>query len=106
MGIQFRLALFFGLAGLAASGQTLSNKSLNGKYYFREVLVTSSTNQAQSIYGTLTFDGNGNFSYAGQQISGSGPTTSSNGSGLTYSIQSSGIGTIADPLRSGTSLNI
>jgi uncharacterized protein (TIGR03437 family) len=50
---------------------TSANGKLNGNYFVREVLFTGQdTNQqitgASSAIGTLTFDGNGNYSFTGQ----------------------------------------
>lgn len=101
MGIHFRLACI-AVAGCTLSAQTISNKSLSGKYYFRELLVNSATGQAQSLFGALTFDGNttGGFTYAGQQLTGTNPAANASGSG-SYSVQSSGLATMSDPLQSG-----
>ncbi len=104
MGAQFRIVVF-GVAAAALSAQTLSNKSLTGKYYFREVLLATDTSQTLSMFGTLTFnDANGSFAFAGTQITGSNSPANANGNG-TYSVDSGGFVTMSDPLRSGSTIN-
>src|SRR5258708_28019337 len=84
----------------------LSNKSLTCKYSFREVLlVTDSSSLALTVFGTLTFDGNGGFTYSGQQLTGNAAPASASGRG-TYSVEPSGLATMSDPLRSDTTINI
>src|SRR6266849_3489217 len=97
-------AAFCGCAMLPAD--VLSNKSLTGKYSFREVLlVTDSSSLALTVFGTLTFDGNGNFTYSGQQLTGNAAPASASGNG-TYSVEPSGLATMSDPLRTGTTINV
>ena len=75
-------------AGFALQAQTSSNKSLTGKYFYREVLlVTDASQPILSGSGSLTFDGNGGFA------------------GGTYAVDSSGAVTMTDPLRSGSTIN-
>ena len=75
-------------ACFALTAQTPSNKSLSGKYFYHEVLlVTDAAQPALSGDGSLTFDGNGGFA------------------GGTYSVDSSGMVTMTDPLRSGATIN-
>jgi uncharacterized protein (TIGR03437 family) len=93
------------LGGAALLAQVPDVKSLSGKYFFRELALTSDTSQVSSVSGTLTFDGNGSFTFQGQQLSGTnGPVTAS-GQG-TYLVSSSGSVVISpDPLRNGSALN-
>jgi len=102
-----RFAFAVALCGCAIlPADVLSNKSLTGKYSFREVLlVTDASSLALTVFGTLTFDGNGNFTYSGQQLSGNAAPASVSNSG-TYTVEPSGLGTMTDPLRSGTTVNI
>src|SRR5258708_26735432 len=74
--LRFACAVAFcGCAILPAD--VLSTKSLTGKYSFREVLlVTDASSLALTVFGTLTFDGNGGFTYSGQRLSAN-PTPSS-----------------------------
>jgi len=104
MDMQFRLIAVCVFASLGLTGQTLSNKSLTGKYFFREVLLATDTSQTLTLAGTMTFDGNANIAIAGQSLTGTAApaTLASNG---TYSVDSGGIVTISDPLRSGSTIN-
>lgn len=105
MAVHFRLSV----AGLAVSlglpAQTLSNPSLNGKYFFREVLLTTDTSQVQTLYGSVIFDGKGGYTLTAQLLSGSSAPTNSGGTNGTYTVQSGGLVTISDPLRSGGTVN-
>jgi uncharacterized protein (TIGR03437 family) len=83
-----RLGLIWICACLALRAQTPSNKSLTGKYFYHELLfVTDASQPILSGDGALTFDGNGGVT------------------GGTYSVNSSGIVTMTDPLRSGATIN-
>lgn len=106
MGVSLRVMVLCAWAGLAASGQTLNNQSLTGPYFFREVLIATDTSQVQTMYGTLTFTGSGGFQYNTQTLNGSSaPVASSGSSGVSYSVLSSGVVTLGDPLRTGTQIN-
>lgn len=106
MAILFRLAFAVVVCGCALlPADVLSNKSLTGKYSFREVLLVTDASQTLTIFGTLTFDGNGGFTYSGQQLSGTAAPASASGNG-TYSVEPSGLATMSDPLRSGTTINV
>src|SRR5258708_37457919 len=67
-----RFALAAGFCGCAIlPADVLSNKSLTGKYSFREVLlVTDSSSLALTVFGTLTFEVNCGFPYSGTQLTG------------------------------------
>jgi uncharacterized protein (TIGR03437 family) len=54
--------------------------------------------------GTLTFDGNGNFTISGQQIVGTAAAVSLSGNG-TYAVSPGGFTTLTNPLKSGVTLN-
>src|SRR5260370_3058671 len=104
MGAQFRIVVF-GVAAAALSAQTLSNKSLTGKYYFREVLLGTHTSQTLSMFSTLTLnDANGSFAFAGTQITGSNSPANADGDG-TYSVASAGFVPTSHPLRSASTIN-
>ena len=96
------------LQGTFLFGQTLNNQSLKGKYFFRQVSLGASTKAAivdpRSIIGSMTFDGAGHFSYAGQQVAGGGTASPSSGSG-TYSVDPAGFVTMDNPLRAGDQVN-
>src|SRR5665213_770441 len=104
----FRAALLT-LCGLAAAtGQTQDtsgNGLLKGSFRFRHVAVqqvdaNSNPTQITATYGTITFDGAGNYSVAGttvdNTVSGGSPRPLSVSG--TYAIGSNGIGYIANPL--------
>jgi uncharacterized protein (TIGR03437 family) len=106
MAILFRLVFTVMVCGCAIlPADVLSNKSLTGKYSFREVLLVTDASQTLTVFGTLTFDGNGNFTYSGQQLTGTAAPASASGNG-TYSVEPSGLATMSDPLRSGTTINV
>src|SRR5271170_8076443 len=81
------------------------DEMLNGAYYMREVFYVPQQSQAPigtvgeaiNIQGTITFDGNGNWSFSGSLLdSGNGtitPTTGLTTTG-TYAISASGMGYI------------
>ena len=76
------------------------NSQLNGKYYFREVIYTSTDEVA--VYGNITFS-SGTYSISGTQIIDcnqngcSGPSAYSPAAG-TYSISASGFGFISEQI--------
>jgi uncharacterized protein (TIGR03437 family) len=100
--------LFIWLAGSAAFAQTMNNQSLSGKYFFRHVSVATTPKagilSALSLIGTMTFDGSGHYSYAGQAVVGSGSPTAITGTG-TYSIAPAGFVAMDNPLRPGDPVN-
>src|SRR5579864_2335373 len=70
-----RAAILLALAGMALSrGQTFdnsNNSSLRGHYFIWELALSSFFNngafgQARTVYGSITFDGQGNYSFNGQ----------------------------------------
>src|SRR5579871_828595 len=90
-----------------ASAQTFDNSadsSLSGNYFLREVLLSNfdangNFSRARSLSGTMTFDGKGNYSFAGLLIDSaqsSGQATGFSTSG-TYGVQPNGLAEI-DPL--------
>ena len=93
------------LGSVVLLAQVPDVKALSGKYFFRELALASDTSQVSGVSGTLTFDGNGSFTFQGQQLTGpNGPVTAS-GSG-TYLVNSTGSVVISpDPLRNGSALN-
>ncbi|MBI3696523.1 MAG: hypothetical protein HY238_16995 [Acidobacteria bacterium] len=90
------------LAGGVAVGQVPTNASLNGKYYFVQLLVTASGGQAtnaQNLGGSITFNGTGGFTYTGKLGAGAGAPAASSGSG-TYSVTSAGNVSLTNPIKS------
>jgi len=102
-----RLLLLFLIAGLVsqATAQTLDNSGngmLKGTYYFRQVVYTS--NDAASVYGNISFDGNGNYSISGSICDFNNGCTSTAAAFThtgTYVIGASGMGYITSPVVSG-----
>jgi uncharacterized protein (TIGR03437 family) len=104
----FSITAFF-VAGLSvAPAQTQDNSQnilLKGSYRFRHVAVLSvdsnfDPSEIAASYGTITFDGQGNYAVAGSTVDNTisnGAATALNVSG-TYAIGSSGAGYIANPL--------
>jgi uncharacterized protein (TIGR03437 family) len=99
----FMLALVSGLA----SAQ-LNNASLNGRYYFVHLLVTVSqegeTTAGRNLGGTITFDGNGGFSFTGRQGADSGAPAAAAGNG-TYSVSSAGFVELTNPIVQQLKIN-
>jgi len=93
---------------MPASAQTLNNQSLTGKYFFRHVSLgldgSGNLKDPRSLLGAMTFDGNGNYSYSGQQVVGAAAATSQTGSGV-YSVDPAGFVSLDSPLRSGAKIN-
>ena len=96
-----RAAVLLALAGLALSrGQTFdnsNNSSLHGSYFIWELGLSSFFNdgafgQARSLYGSITFDGRGNYSFNGQltdtNVGSGGQPYATNGQ---YAVASSGM---------------
>src|SRR5262249_37176237 len=86
------------LAAGTAAAQTLDtsgNGMLNGAYFVRELALVLNTSgvlaEAFNVSGTITFDGNGNYSFTGQILdSNVGQPQASSFSGV-YSVQSNGL---------------
>lgn len=83
------------------------NGLLNGQFRFREVIWitdefgSNRLSEAVALWGTITFDGSGNYTISGQVFSGStNPTENLNLNG-TYAISASGLGFIRRPIEYG-----
>jgi uncharacterized protein (TIGR03437 family) len=91
-----------------AWAQTLGNQSLKGNYFFRYVSLGANGSGAlsdpRSLQGTFTFDGAGNYTFSGQQVTGSAAAASANGTG-TYSVDPAGVVTLTSPIRNGDQVN-
>jgi uncharacterized protein (TIGR03437 family) len=74
----------------AQSFDNTGNQLLNGAYYFREVVYSSSVNVA--AYGSITFDGNGSYSISGTIYDDSSLATQSYSASGSYVISASGYG--------------
>lgn len=101
-------ALFFFLSAAGAFSQSLSNGSLNGKYFFRHLTIlanaSGSISEMRTAYGAIVFNGNGAYTYTASQIIGAGAPAAFTGNG-TYAVKSTGYATISNPQRAGTDLN-
>jgi len=100
-----------GVAALFAAwalAQVSNNQSLTGRYYFRHVLLVTdgSTNvtDTRSAGGTLTFDGNGNFTVSAQQLVGTAAAVTLTVNG-TYTVKPGGFVTMTNPQRAGSTVN-
>src|SRR5581483_4252871 len=81
---------------------------LNGTYYFREVYYviadnSGDLNDAGSLFGTVTFNGTGQYTMNVTNVDGASGASSGPASG-TYSIAASGLGTISSPISNGDSI--
>src|SRR5271154_6674232 len=100
--LLFSTAAFFVLGLTSAAGQTQDtsqNGLLKGSYRFRDVAVQNvdsnfNPTEITATYGTITFDGAGNYTIAGTQVDNvatSGLPQALNITG-TYAIGSNGLG--------------
>ncbi len=99
--IKFSIALFLCAVAGAQTWDTSGNGLLQGNYYFREVVWIVGDNsgdlsRAISLYGNISFDGNGNYTLSGATIydSSAGAQASLTGTG-TYTISASGYGSLS-----------
>lgn len=96
------------LGSSSISAQTLGNKDLSGKYFFRHLsLGTDSSGNLtdpRSLIGTITFDGSGRYSFIGQQVQGNNAAVSQTGSGA-YTVDPAGFVSLDSPQRSGAKVN-
>jgi uncharacterized protein (TIGR03437 family) len=87
------------------------NSLLNGVYYFRQVIYTSSggsLNGADAYYGNISFNGSGTYSVTSGtfvQYTGSIPSVSTAATTTgTYSVSASGYGFLSSPVLSGVNI--
>jgi hypothetical protein len=112
MGTRVRTncLLLIAVGAALCRGQISTNQSLNGKYFFRQVMLVTDGSTAPNVTattsgeGSITFDGNGNYAVSGQQISGTTAATSLALSG-TYTISPGGFMILTNPLKSSVTLN-
>jgi uncharacterized protein (TIGR03437 family) len=99
-------AAAFAFLAVSARAQVSSNQSLNGKYYFRQVLLitdgTANITDTRTAFGTATFDGNGNVTFIAQQLVGVTPPAALTGT-ASYTVKPGGFTTLPNPLRLGVS---
>jgi uncharacterized protein (TIGR03437 family) len=72
------------------------NNLLNGSYYFREVIYTSSVDVA--IYGGITFSGTGSYSISATTFDDSSLTAQPYAASGTYTISASGFGFLSNQI--------
>ncbi len=99
-------------AQTSAPWDNTGNGMLNGAYYFRQLYYVLGDNsgdlaEAVTLYGTITFDGNGNYSitnaqvidysYSSGQVANYGAFTTTGA----YAIAASGYGFLASPYATG-----
>lgn len=83
---------------------TSGNGMLKGAYFVRQVLTlldgnTSDITQAVSLTGTMTFDGNGNYTFTGQELNSAvGTTAVAYTTTGVYSVSASGLVQIQTPI--------
>ncbi|HXP87700.1 MAG TPA: hypothetical protein VN841_23405 [Bryobacteraceae bacterium] len=99
-------AAAFAMLAAIAPAQVSSNQSLNGKYYFRQVMLitdgTANIIDTRTAFGTVSFDGNGNATFTAQQLVGTTPAAALTGTG-SYTVKPGGFTTLSNPLRLGVS---
>jgi uncharacterized protein (TIGR03437 family) len=98
------------LAGAQApSFDSSGNKLLNGTSYFRQIAYSLSdtagdVGSAVTLYGGITFDGNGNYTINSQELdTGTGVVQTVSLTG-TYTISASGYGYLTNPITTGVNI--
>jgi uncharacterized protein (TIGR03437 family) len=110
MALNKFTGILISCAGLAipAAAQTFDtsgNGKLKGDYFVRQVVTTnldpntSAIGRAISLTGIMTFDGKGNYKFAGQELDtkAGSSAVAFNASG-TYQVESNGMAQIVDPI--------
>ena len=82
---------------------TSGDGMLKGAYFVRQVLTqpdptSSAILQAVSLTGTMTFDGNGNYSFSGQELNSASVIPSPYTTTGVYAVSSSGLAQIQTPI--------
>jgi hypothetical protein len=106
---SFLSACRFVSAGIAMFAQAPpTNASLTGKYFVRHVMFTTDAGNnvvtAGSLFGTMTFNGGGNYSFTEQKVVGTGTAASFSVSG-TYSMTSAAMVTLTNPQNAALTVN-
>ncbi len=105
-----RAVLLLALSGALAQAQTpgYTNASVSGNFFFRLMQFTTNTSSvftdARSAFGTITFNGAGQYTINAIQTIDTLASTSLTGSG-SYSIASNGAMSIGNPLRNTLNIN-
>ena len=106
MSKKLTAALFI-LSAVEIFSQSFSNSSLNGKYFFRHVMILGNSagavSEMRTAYGAITFSGTGTYTLTGSQIIGPAAPAAFTANG-TYAVKSTGYVTISNPQRANTDI--
>lgn len=102
-----------GILSISAPAQNLGqsfdssgNGTLKGPYFVRQILLsninqtTSAVGRARSLTGTMTFDGNGTYSFTGQLMDSQGGSAQAYTASGTYVVAANGLAQIQSPIDS------
>lgn len=102
------LAAALMIGGQPAWGQSVTNASLTGKYGVRYLLVGGTAagqiSEARSLSAVFTFDGAGGYTFAGRAATGDGAAPADISGTGTYTVASTGLLTLSNPLRANASM--
>jgi uncharacterized protein (TIGR03437 family) len=105
---KFIAFIFFLTCRANAQVAGLSNASVSGPFFFRHLQITTDTQgnitDARTALGSMTFDGKGRYSLAGQQTIANQPVTNLSVSG-SYTVDPAGVMTIGNPQRNNLFIN-
>ena len=100
--------LIASLLPVIASAQGFDNSSLTGRYYFVHLLAAvgddGRATDARNLGGSITFDGDGGYTFQGRLGQGNGAPEGSEGAG-TYSVQTNAFLTMTNPIENGLRIN-
>ena len=106
--MRIRSSAWFLMFAGAMMGQTLDNQTLKGKFFFRHVLFTTDTSEnitdIRSLSGTITFGGDGTFTFNGQQTAGTNAPAALSGPGQ-YTVSPAGIISLTNPQDTSLTVN-
>ena len=96
------------LLPVLASSQGFDNSSLTGRYHFVHLLASvnagGQATDARNLGGSITFDGNGGYTFQGRLGQGAGLPAASEGAG-TYSVQANAFLIMTNPIENGLQIN-
>jgi uncharacterized protein (TIGR03437 family) len=89
----------------AVRGQGLPANPITGKYHVHHLVIVHSGGfqDMRSLGGSMTFDGNGSYTFTGIQMVGAGAESNFTASG-TYSVNLNGTVTLSNPQRAGAQI--
>ena len=100
--------LIAGLLPVLAAAQGFDNSSLTGRYHFVHLLASVGADGraigARNLGGSITFDGNGGYTFQGRLGQGDGAPEASEGAG-TYTVQTNAFATLTNPIENGLQIN-